>query len=136
MGADLETTLAELAGASLVLAQALEAARTEWAPDAPPPTIVMGKLGSAVVSAIDTLSDDELERVTAAIERALEQGSKTVRDAVATGLIEAAMSSTDADPRGARFLRKLGPLGLKYARDWDAFGGKRTPGVWDGAPDA
>src|SRR5262245_54106855 len=131
MADDLETTLEDLAAASPVVARALAAVREEWAPDPVPPTIVMGELGSAVVAAIDEIDDDELARVAGAIDRALETGSKLVKDAVATGLIEAAMSSTDADPRGARFLRKLGPLGRKYARDWDAFGGKRTAGVWD-----
>jgi hypothetical protein len=133
---DLDPTLEDLAAASPVLARALASVREEWAPDAPPPTIVMGELGSALIDAIEGVDDDELARVAAAIERALEHGSKLVKDAVATGLIEAAMTSTDADPRGARFLRKLGALGLKYARDWDQFGGRRTAGVWDEPADA
>src|SRR5688572_33092638 len=128
---ELDATLSDLAAASTVLARALAASRESWAPDPPPPTAVMGDLGSALVAAIDELDDGAIARVAAAIERGLEHPSDLVKDAVATGLIEAAMAATVEEPAGARFLRELGPRALAYARDWDTFGGLRTPGVWE-----
>jgi hypothetical protein len=80
---------------------------------------------------IAELGDDELSRVAAVVERALEEAPDNVKDAVATGFIEGAMTATASSPDGARFLRRLGPHGRKYARAWDEFGGLRTPGVWD-----
>ena len=132
----MDRTFDELAQASPVVANRLSELRADWAPDAPPPTVAMGDVGHAIIEAIDRLGDEELARVSAAIETALAQGPKNVQDAVATGLLEAAISATDRHPGGVRFLRALGQNAKAYGRAWDTFTGRRTPGIWDeSAPD-
>jgi hypothetical protein len=131
MAMDLATALEALCAVAPALAATVASSREEWAPDEPPATIVLGELGTALVESCDALGDGALEGAARVIETALEHGSKDVQDAVATGLIEAAMNAATRDPRGVRFLRQLGPLARGYARAWDEFGGVKTPGIWD-----
>jgi hypothetical protein len=99
-------TFEDLANASSILADR----RADWAPGAPPATVAMVDLGQEIVDAIDRVRDEELERVSVAVEAALGDGPKNVQDAVATGFLEAAINATDRNPGGIRFLRALGPL--------------------------
>ncbi len=127
----MDRTFDDLANASSVLADRLAALRADWAPDAPPATVAMGDLGQAIVDAIDRIGDEELARVSAAIEAALADGPKNVQDAVATGLLEAAINATERNPGGVRFLRALGERAKAYGRAWDQFTGRRTHAFWD-----
>ncbi len=127
----MERALSALAAASPVLAAHLQAVRRDWAPDEPPATIVMGELGLRIVEAGDAVADDELARIAGAVEAALADGPDAVKDAVATGLLEAAMNATAVQPSGARFLRHLGARARAYCQAWDEHTRQRTPGVWD-----
>jgi|KBSSwiStaDraftv2_1062776.scaffolds.fasta_scaffold520730_2 hypothetical protein len=131
MAVDMEGTLDRLAAASPVMAEALTKVRAEWAPDPPPPMVATGALGQAIVTGIERATDDELARVAAVIDDVMEHAPERVKDAVATGLLEAAISATDMKHEGARFLAALGPRARHYCQDWDRYTGRQTPGVWE-----
>lgn len=127
----MDTWFEQLTGASPVLAERLAALRADWAPDEPPATVAMGDLGQAIVGAMATLRDEELVRISEIIEAALERAPQAVQNAIATGLLEAAMSASDSNPAGARFLRALGPRAKDYGRAWDTFTKRRTSALWE-----
>ena len=79
---------------------------------------------------IERATDDELARVAAIIDDVLEHAPDRVKNAVATGLLEAAINATDMKHAGARFLAALGPRARHYCQDWDRYTGRQTPGVW------
>jgi Fe-S-cluster formation regulator IscX/YfhJ len=111
------------------LERALVALRTRWEPETVPPTTAMGDLGLALVRALSTFSDDELQCVVRVVEDVLKSGSAEARDMVATGFLEAVMSQSQREPRIVRFTTLLGPLAREYCRAWDKFTGVPTPGV-------
>jgi hypothetical protein len=128
---DLDRALERLAQAAPALAEELARTRAYWDPDPVPPTIGAGALGRVAVEAVAGLGDAELAAIAAVIEDVLGHGSEEAKDAIATGLLEAAMHATDEQPAGARFLSALGPHAKAYCRAWDEHTGARTPGVHD-----
>lgn len=131
MDDSLNAVLRALAGAAPVLEEQLARTYAEWSPDQPPPTIVMGDLGQRLAESAPALTDEQLRAVVEVIEHALEHAPDQVKNAVATGLLEAAIAAADVVPGATRFLSALGRRAKAYGRDWDQFTQRRTPGIWD-----
>jgi hypothetical protein len=129
MEATLDALLSALARSAPLLEVQLARTRADWEPDEPPPTVVMGDVGQCLAESALKLTDDELRAVVELIEHALEHAADTVKDAVATGLLEAAMSVADTSPSATRFLAALGPRAKAYGREWDRFTNRKTPGI-------
>jgi hypothetical protein len=126
-----DAPLRALAACARVLEDERERLEADWLPDAPPVTVAFGALGSALVRALEQVTDQELSQVVAVVETLLATASEADQNAVATGFIEAVLSGTDRRPSAARLVSMLGPRACAYARAWDAFCGTRTPGLWD-----
>jgi hypothetical protein len=120
-----------LAGCSEVLRAELERVQEYWTPDAPPPTVALGALGTALIETLTSVTDDELCRIASTVEQVLVEGSENAKNAVATGFLEAVLSASDDEPTATRFLRKLGHHSQEYCKAWNQFCGIRTPGVGD-----
>jgi len=112
-----------------VLGEAAAAASEYWDPEPVPLSVGLGALGNALVKAERDIPDEALARVAACVEEALESRGD-VRDAVATGFLEAIAHRADQAPSSVeRIVRSLGPRAVEYIRAWDEFSGSGTPGV-------
>ena len=98
----------------------------DWTPDEPPPTVLLGALGTALIGSINLLTDTQLDRLSNAIELAMTTNSVVV----STGFLEAVLAAADNNPSAAQFLAKLGPTAKEYCRAWDRFCGTHSPGIW------
>jgi hypothetical protein len=118
-----------LAACHPVLSEAATAANEYWDPGPVPLSVGLGALGNALVKAERDIPDEALARVAACVEEAL--GSRgDVRDAMATGFLEAIAHRADQAPASVeRIVRSLGPRAVEYVRAWDDFSGSSTPGA-------
>jgi hypothetical protein len=103
--------------------------RDEWLPDEPPFTVAMGELGGILGASAGTVGDEDLQRVAEVLETLLNDGTEEVKNGVATGLLEALISSSYSEPTAVHLLKRLGPEAKKYCRAWDEFTGGKTPGL-------
>lgn len=103
----------------------------EWAPEEPPFTVLMASVGHRIANEVDAYSKaPNAERLSRGIERMLCDGNEEVKNAVATGLLEALMGSVGQKPDAERLFHQLGPQAKEYCRAWDRFTGVRTAGVY------
>lgn len=96
--------------------------REEWA-EKPPITLLFSVIGSGYVQAAHDLEPDAVRNFFSRIEDALECPQSDIRDAVATGLLEAIVNDlvrTGGD-RTATLDAHAGPAALRYLRAWDEF---------------
>lgn len=100
---------------------------TEWSPDEIPLTVAMSELGNAFASAAPTLSENDARTVLGRVEALLREGSEQVKDAVATGFLEAMVAVLDEAPESRWILRFLGPRSSNYLAEWAAFCGTEAP---------
>jgi hypothetical protein len=112
-----------------VLNDAASAEIAEWLPDAVPPTVGLGALGAALVSAGQNVDDESLDRIAACVEGFLAVSDEN-GDAVATGFLEAVIHrSHESAATVERIVRHLGERAVAYIRAWDEFTGVETPGI-------
>jgi hypothetical protein len=111
------------------LGDAASAVITDWLPDAVPPTVGLGALGAALVSAERDISDQALSRIASCVEDFLATNG-TDADAIATGFLEAICNRSEHRPANVeRVARNLGDRAVAYIRAWDKFTGVDTPGT-------
>jgi hypothetical protein len=116
-----------LSAASARLATLIAEAVAEWAPDAPPPTVVMGSVGRALVEHCDEFTDGELAIILGTVEDVLLSQPESIKDIVATGLLEAVLHAGDKFPLPlARVMRFVGPQSRAYCEAWNEFCGVET----------
>ena len=106
----------------------------EWDFTALPPALwaasAFRQIGRAIASKRNPLSDRDLKRVFAEVERLLRSPDGQVSNAVATDLLEEVWSA--AHRSGFDFSTvdpHLGSEARKYLLRWDEFNGKKTPGL-------
>src|SRR5437867_4007339 len=96
-----------LAQSLFQLQQETNRMRDEWLPEEPPFTVLMGALGAVLGASVGTLDDKHVERIAQVIETILRDGTEEVKNALATGLLESLMHSSDTEPGAIRLLRHL-----------------------------
>ena len=122
-----------IAACHATLNDAASAEIADWLPDVVPPTVGLGALGAALVSAEREISDESLDRIASCVEDFLST-SDADADAVATGFLEAISNrSEDNSASVERIVRHLGDRAVAYIREWDKFTGVDTPGITRGA---
>lgn len=118
-----------LAACHAALNAAAAAEIAEWLPDAVPPTVGLGALGAALVSAERDIDDEALDRIAACVEGFLSVSDEN-GEAVATGFLEAISNRSEASAVSVeRIVRHLGERAAAYIRAWDGFTGVATPGI-------
>jgi hypothetical protein len=93
--------LHRLSGVSAKVAAVVADAVAYWAPEAPPATVVLGSIGQLLVERCDEFDDAELSAILGVVEDVLTSGTTGEKDAVATGLLEAALSRRRPTPHAA-----------------------------------
>jgi hypothetical protein len=127
---DYESAVSYLANVRPQVARAVAELRDDWAPDTPPSIVTMSTIGRTVASIADAERESDLEQVFSLIERLLVHGDESVKNAIATGLLEsllAAASAKRVDFR--RVAPHLGKESRRYCQEWDRFTGCITPGL-------
>jgi hypothetical protein len=119
----LDDVVDELVGAVPEAAQEVMEFRLLWEGESPPMTILMGTLGEVYVREAARLNEPAKRRFFAIVEQALQDGDDRVQNAVATGLLEAAVSTVErADGDRSEVIdRYAGPLARQYMQAWDDF---------------
>jgi hypothetical protein len=103
----------------------------DWSPDVPPLTIVFSTFGRSLCTNAPTSTEAELAETFAAIEDLVTQGNEKVKDAVATGMLEAMLAESSPGKFDmSKIVSFLGPETKAYCRSWDTFTGIKTPGLW------
>jgi len=127
---DFPAAVLRLAACHASLADRIAALTEEWKPETPPPTIIMSALGDTLAGAAVGFSGEDLECVFLAVEGLLDSGDEKVKDATATGLLEALLAQASANKVDfTLFAQYLGPQSRRYCREWDRFTGCTTPGL-------
>jgi hypothetical protein len=94
----------------------------KWSPETPPATIAFAHIGTAIGDSLALLSPDVRRRVFAAIENGMLSSDTDLETAMATGLIEALVASSDKHPGlWADLQRSLGSASMKHAEAWRTF---------------
>jgi hypothetical protein len=108
----------EIAGLSPGLSVEYRETMRYWAPDDPPPTIVMGDLGNRIVDDFNLVDRATNEAVFNAIEDALAMGDTELFTAVATGMIEAIVGRAIRIGIWDEVLPMFGKLSRSHAIAW------------------
>lgn len=97
--------------------------RAWWEEEDPPTTILMGTFGKVYVREAERMNEPAKRRFFAIVEQALQDGDDRVQNAVATGLLEAAVSAVERanGDRSEVIDRYAGPLARQYLQAWDDF---------------
>jgi hypothetical protein len=90
--------------------------------DTPSSLQPFGRLGNTLIQRCDEFTDRELDTVFGIVEEVLVSPSQSLKDAVATGLLEAVLHSGDELPLPlARVMRFVGPQARAYCKAWNDF---------------
>ena len=102
----------------------------EWLPDAPPLTIVFSTIGRGLCCYAPRASGHDLSAIGKIIENIFVYGESPVKNAVATGLLEAVLGEASAGRFDMELLSKhFGPKTMDYCIEWDKFTGCQTKGI-------
>jgi len=93
-----------------------------WAPDEPPATTLLAALGDRLVEDFDGVSTATNEALFRAIENALSQADEYLATVVATGMVEAMVTTTDRLGNWSKIWPMFGLISLAHARAWRDFG--------------
>jgi len=92
----------------------------EFHPHPPGINSLCGRIGWSISENIDSI--ENAADIFQLIEEALSSGTDELRNAVATGLIEAMISESDRHPgKWSGISPRLGPQSAAYAETWIAF---------------
>ncbi|OCG76239.1 hypothetical protein A9G42_08345 [Gilliamella sp. Nev6-6] len=96
----------------------------EWGEDEDPPYIFLfSKVGKVIANNISYCDDKERLEIFSHIESGINSGDEYLSTAVATGLIEALVNTSDGNPElWDRIEDYLGTESKKYALAWKNFG--------------
>jgi hypothetical protein len=104
------------------IGERLEADGDGVEPDVEIPVLWMGYVGRALARTLDQLTAEQQQAVFDVVEQHLAGGSQLMRDAVATGLLEAVASEVSSGRLdGPRLAALLGPQSRAYLDAWDQF---------------
>ena len=109
------------------LSEVITALTVEWSPDPAPLTVAMSDAGHAFAVAAPDLSERDAATVLARLESMLCDGTDDIKDAAATGFLEAMVSVLDEAPESKWILRFLGTKSNEYLVEWAAFCGADVP---------
>lgn len=102
--------------------QEILACEKEWSPDVPPITILFGNIGTHIGKALMGWNFEQKREIFTLIERGMNSSDFGLREAVATGLIEALVTYADENPKIWEELKKLfGTASLGHALAWRNF---------------
>ncbi len=100
----------------------LRAVGSSAQPDLEIPVVWMGDVGAAVARVFDDLAPGDRREVFDVVEHHLSTGSQKMKEAVATGLLEAVASEVSAGRLdGPTLATLLGPASRAYIDAWDQF---------------
>lgn len=128
-----ESALDRLTGTTDCLRIAYERLIADWQPDAPPLTVIFADLGRSLCRHVDMLPEAIVRELCLAIEDLMTHGDEAVKNAVATGMLEAILSESSANRFDISALaRWFGPETRAYCLAWDAFTGIQS--TWQSPP--
>jgi len=125
----IDEAVALFIGTSSRLGQAYRTLRAEWLPDSPPTTLVFSSLGRSICRSIESDPDEEKILLWSTVENLMERGDEAVKNALATGLLEAVLSAASGGLSITSITRRFGPTTMAYCRAWDEFTGCTTDGI-------
>lgn len=106
-----------------VLNETLEHCLQDWGTEAPPATVVFGKIGDAIAENLAVIPDDVRQKIFAGIEGAMVSQDSALKTAMATGLVEALVAGADKKAGLWTELETLlGPASMRHAATWRNFG--------------
>ena len=126
---DTDTVVSLLIGTSGRLEQTYRTLCEEWLPDSPPTTLVFASLGRSICRGIECDSDEKNAQLWSTVEKAMDKGDEAVKNALATGLLEAVLSAASGGLSITSITRHFGPTTMAYCRAWDEFTGCTTDGI-------
>ncbi|HEV7301789.1 MAG TPA: hypothetical protein VGN72_20800 [Tepidisphaeraceae bacterium] len=130
---DVKAAIEHLAGVARPIRLGYATLLDKWFPDAPPNTLVFSTIGRSFSSASTELHNGEVAAMWCTVEHLLSKGNEEVKNAVATGLIEAVLDEISAGRLDASVIvNHLGPRTKAYCRAWDQFTGFKTEGLGEG----
>ena len=101
----------------------------DWAPEKPPVTLIMAEFGKVFVEAAKSNELGVLMLGLELVEDCMKD-DQSVRDAVATGLLECLLAESSAQRLDfALIAQHLGAKSKTFCREWDTFTGVKTPGL-------
>lgn len=116
-------TVADLARGVESLERVVEELVSEWAPDSPPINASMSEIGSALVEDSDA-TIEQIKRIFEEVEVILSSGTESEKDAVATGFLEAVVSTFERKGGLTRnVFAHAGPAARAYIDEWNRFHG-------------
>ena len=119
--------LRRLAVIAPAMQEALAHLAADWSAAEIPTVVAFGALGSALRGHLNEMSSERLSGIAEFVEEILVSDDAALKDAVATGFLEAFVSADGPEP--SRLVLVLGPVAQGYLRAWDTFAGARTPGL-------
>lgn len=130
---DSNTALKRLVTTADFLQMAYERLVADWQPDAPPLTIIFADLGRTLCRHVGALPEATTRELCVNIEDLMMHGDEAVKNAVATGMLEAVLSESSAKRFDISALaRWFGPKTKAYCLAWDAFTGIQS--TWHPPP--
>jgi hypothetical protein len=102
---------------------------SDWKPDIPPITTVMSVLGDAIMLNEMEFTEKEYTDIFDRIERLLINGNDSVKNAIATGLLETLLHSSKTEV-ASNFTIFIGKRSKEYCIAWDEFTGVKTFGLY------
>lgn len=106
-----------------VISESIDSMKEYWAPDEPPIIMLSSHIGKALVKAFPKLDRTERELIFEHIENGMISANDELATAVATGLIEAMVTSTDDNQCLWEEVEKaLRQKSKEHALAWKIFG--------------
>jgi hypothetical protein len=126
---DSKTAIDRLIGTADFLRIAYERLVADWQPDAPPLTVIFADLGRSLCRHVNALPEATARELCLVIEDLMAHGDENVKNAVATGMLEAILSESSSNRFNLEAIaRWFGPHTTAYCLAWDAFTG--VPSTW------
>lgn len=134
MGPEAAAQCLKAAGQLAALSPQTQARMTEWDPDGVTPALwasaAFRQIGRAIASKRNPISEKDLKRLFAEIDRLLRSADEQVSNAVATGLLEEIWSATHNSGFDFSTVNQhLGSEARRYLLRWDEFNQTKTPGL-------
>ena len=90
----------------------------DWMPQEPPVTILFSAMGDKIAENLNVIDADKKIRIFSLIEEAMNSHEVLLVTAVATGLIETMVTTTELNKWVPETLSLFGPKSLSHAKCW------------------
>lgn len=115
--------LTEITSFSNSIKEEVDAVNKYWSPSEPPIIMLFARVGRKLVSIYPELDDNAKKNIFQYIEYGITSDNDDLATAVATGLIEAMVTTTDDYPSlWKQFEKLLGKASKEHALAWRNFG--------------